>query len=115
MLLRVAAELRERVAHRGEVDDGGNAGEVLQQDARGAEGDLLLGLRAHVPVGHRFDVGALHERAVLVPEQILEEDLQAEGKLVAVALRRLAQRIEPVDRVRLARDVERRAAAKRIE
>ncbi len=42
----------------------------------------------HVPVRHRFDVGALHERAVFVPEQILEEDLEAEGEPVAVALRR---------------------------
>ena len=35
-LLRVAAELPHRVAHRGEVDDRRNAGEVLHQHARRA-------------------------------------------------------------------------------
>jgi hypothetical protein len=35
-LVRVAAELAHRVAHRGEVDDGGHAGEVLHQHARRA-------------------------------------------------------------------------------
>ena len=39
-LVRVAAEGDDGVAHRGEVDDGGHAGEVLHQDARGGEGDL---------------------------------------------------------------------------
>ena len=35
-LLRVAAEPLHRVAHRGEVDHGGDAREVLQQHARRA-------------------------------------------------------------------------------
>ena len=38
--LRVAALRAHRVAHRREVDDGGHSREVLQQDARGVEGDL---------------------------------------------------------------------------
>ena len=37
----VAAEVGHRVAHRGEVDDRGHAGEVLHDHARGREGDLL--------------------------------------------------------------------------
>jgi hypothetical protein len=40
---RVAAELRHRVAHRREVDDGGHAGEVLHDDARRRERDLACG------------------------------------------------------------------------
>ena len=40
--LRIAAERLDRVAHRGEIDDGGHAGEVLQQHAARAEGDLFL-------------------------------------------------------------------------
>ena len=54
---RVAAHLGHRVAHRGEVDDRGNAGEVLQQHARGGEGDLLAGLGLRVPAGEGLDVG----------------------------------------------------------
>ena len=41
-LLRVAAEPHDAVAHGGEIDDRGHAGEVLQQHARGREGDFLL-------------------------------------------------------------------------
>jgi len=37
----IAAEIRHRVPHRGEVDDGGHAGQVLEQDARRHERDLL--------------------------------------------------------------------------
>ena len=40
---RVGAELVHRVAHRGQVDDGGNAGEVLHQHPRGLERDLVEG------------------------------------------------------------------------
>ena len=45
-LLRVAAELRHRVAHRGEIDHGGHAGEVLHQHARRPERDLAVALAA---------------------------------------------------------------------
>ena len=45
----VAAEVGHRVAHRGEVDDRGHAGEVLHHDARGREGDLLGRLGVRVP------------------------------------------------------------------
>ncbi len=47
-LVRIAAERGHRVAHRGEVDDGRHAGEILHQDAGRAEGDLVLGLAAIV-------------------------------------------------------------------
>src|SRR5207247_3534035 len=38
--LRITAEARHRVAHRGEVGDRGNAGEVLHEDPRGHELEL---------------------------------------------------------------------------
>jgi hypothetical protein len=43
-LAGVAAELRDRVAHRGKVDHAGHAGEVLQQHARRAVLDLVRDL-----------------------------------------------------------------------
>ena len=55
-LLRVAAQVGHRVAHRGEVDDRGDAGEVLQQDAGRRERDLAVRLVRRDPAGHGFDV-----------------------------------------------------------
>ena len=43
-LFGIAAQRRNAVAHRGEVDDRRNAGEVLHEHARGPESDLLLDL-----------------------------------------------------------------------
>src|SRR5690606_13625821 len=51
-LFRIGAELGGGVAHGGEIDDCGNAGEILHQHARGAEGDFDLVLAAiHEPRG----------------------------------------------------------------
>ena len=46
---RVTAQLGDRVAHRREVDDARNAGEVLQDDAGGHEGELRLARPRWVP------------------------------------------------------------------
>jgi hypothetical protein len=40
--LGIPAHFLHRFAHRGEIDDGGNAGEILQQDACGHERDFFL-------------------------------------------------------------------------
>ena len=77
-LVRVAAEPRDAVAHRRQVDDRRDAGEVLEQHACRRERDLLLRRALHVPARQRFDVGRLHEPAVLVAQQVLEQDLQRE-------------------------------------
>ena len=54
---RVAAELGHRVAHRGEVDDRGHAGEVLHQTRAGMNCELLAGLGLRVASGReRVDV-----------------------------------------------------------
>ena len=48
-LARIAAEPHDAVAHGGEVDDRGHAGEILQQHAGWCEGDLLLRLARSRP------------------------------------------------------------------
>ena len=60
--LRVAALVTHRVAHRRQVDDRGNAREVLQQDARRVERDLLRRLGAGDPARDRLGpaAGAQH-------------------------------------------------------
>ena len=76
--VRVAAKTNDPVPHRGEIDHRRDAGEVLQEDARRGEGDLFLHGALRVPPGQRLDVRGLDEPAVLVPEQVLEQDLHRE-------------------------------------
>ncbi len=71
----VAAERDDRVAHGRQIDHARHAGEVLQQDARRHEGDLLLDVGRGVPLGERADVVGLDEGVVLAPQQVLEQDL----------------------------------------
>ena len=56
-LLRVATEDFHGVAHGGEVDDGGDAGEVLHENAGGHAGDFAGRLGFRIPFGEEFDVG----------------------------------------------------------
>src|SRR6185295_11035935 len=53
-----------------------HAGEVLQQDARRRERNLFLRAALHVPPRQRLDIPALDEPAILVAQQILEQNLQ---------------------------------------
>ncbi len=55
----VAAELDDGLAHRGEVDDRGDAGEVLHDDPRGGELDLGVRLGVGPPAGERLDLGGV--------------------------------------------------------
>ena len=103
-LRRVGAELVHRIAHRGEIDDRGNAGEVLHQDARGLERDLVRGLGLRVPGGDRLDVGGADRLAVLEPQDVLEQDLDRVGEPGDVEL--LLQSVEPVDLVLVSADFE---------
>ena len=54
--LGIGAHVAQRVAHGGQIDHAGHAGEILQQHARRAEVDLLR-RRADLPGRDVFDVG----------------------------------------------------------
>ncbi len=75
-LLRVAAEIGHRRSHRGEIDDRRDAGEVLQEDARGVVADLVRRLGGGIPAGDRLDVTRGDGDAVLAPQDVLEQDAQ---------------------------------------
>ena len=45
-----------RLTHRGEIDDGRDAGKVLHQHARRAERDLAVGRFGREPLPDRLDV-----------------------------------------------------------
>ncbi len=95
-----------RVAHRGEINNRGNASEVLEQDASGAEGDLFLDVAFDVPPRHRFNISAFDEGIVLVAEEILEENLQREGEAVDGAAGDRPERVEAIDGVPRAADTQ---------
>ena len=111
-LVRVSAEVAHRVAHRGEVDDGRHAGEVLEQHATGRERDLLRRLGVRHPAGDRLDVGSRDGDAVLVAEDVLEQDPQRvrEPEHVEAAL----ERIDAEDVERPAADVELRPGTEAV-
>ena len=109
---RVAADLLHRVAHRGEVDDGGDAGEVLHQDAGRLEGDLDARLGRRVPGGDRLDVGGAHRHPVLEPQHVLQQHLDRVGQ--AGDVEALLQRVEAEDLVGAAADLEGRAGAEGV-
>ena len=75
----------------------GHAGEVLQDHPGRGELDLGVRLGARVPVGERVDLLGGDVGAVLVAEQVLQQDLQAERQ----AVRSVRQR--PAGRSRTAR------------
>ena len=95
-LRRVAAQPLHGVAHGGQVDDGRDAGEVLEQDPARPEGDLADRDRLGVPVGQAQDVVGGDRRAVLVAEQVLQQDLQRERQPRQVDPR-VSEAVEPED------------------
>ena len=100
----VAAVVGDRVAHRGEVDHGGHAGEVLHHHARGGEGDLLGRVGGGVPARELLDALLGDRDPVLVAEQVLEQHLQRERQPRDVELG--LERVEPEDLEGLAPDLE---------
>ncbi len=84
----IGAAGKHRIAHRREVDDGGNAGEVLHQDPRRSEGDLPLGAPALQPRGDGADILDGDGAAVLPAEQVLKQDLERVRQPRQVAERR---------------------------
>jgi hypothetical protein len=91
--------------HGREVHHRRHAGEVLEDDARGGEGDLPWRQLAQVAGGQRLDVGVGHAHAVFQAQHVLKQYLQGVGQARDLVLS--LQRVEPEDLVGLAADVER--------
>ena len=88
----IAAEGDHGVAHRGQVDDTGDAGEVLQDHARRHEGDLGIRFGLGIPVGDRADALVGDIDAVFVAQQVLQQDLHRIRQLAQIeALAKLGQ------------------------
>ena len=100
--LRVAAQGLDRVAHRGQVDHAGHAGEVLHDHAAGRELDLMAGLGIRIPVEQRPDMVVGDVRAVDIADQVLGQHLQRVRQMVDAV-----QIVDAVVVVFLARHVQR--------
>ena len=80
-LFRIAAQLADRFAHGGEIDNGGDAGEILQEHARGHEGNFLLRRGVGIPAGQRLDISGMNESPVLLAQKIFQEHAKRKGEL----------------------------------
>ena len=78
---RVAAHLADAVPHGGQVHDRGHAGEVLQDDPGGHEGEVRARV-GRAPGGYGFDVFGGHIAVARVAQHILEEDPNGKGEAV---------------------------------
>ena len=99
-VVRVTAEFLNGFAHGGEVDDAGNTGEVLHDDTSRRELDFNARFGLGVPRGECLDVVLGDVGTVFGAEQVLQQDLEAERKLV-----RTIDRAEAVDLVGLVSDL----------
>jgi len=105
--LRIAAEARDRRAHRREVDDRRHAGEVLQDDARGQKRYLARREREGVFVGGKA------ER--VVAQHVLEQDADGVRQLRERAVALPLQGVETVVADAAAGGRHRRVAAERVD
>ncbi len=82
-LANVAAETGHRRAHRGEIDHGGNAGEVLQDHTGRKEWELpALLAGARLPAGERTHMALVGELAASIAQHVLEQDSHREREAV---------------------------------
>ena len=101
----IAAEAAHGVAHGGEIDDGGHAGEVLHQHPGRREGDFFRGDGLGVPLRQGDDVLGADGQAVLGAQQVFQEDLEGERQALGGGMR-LVDGVEPEEGVVVMADAE---------
>ena len=104
--LRVAAGLGDRIAHGGQIDHTGYAGEVLHQDPCRAVIDFAIGSALLGPTHQAFDVLHGDGFAVFVAEQVFQKDLEGKGKLAEITPALIGDGIDIVIMIGLAADIE---------
>ena len=109
----VSSHPLHRVAHRGQIDDRGDAGEILEEHPARSEGDLLRGDGLRVPRAEGLHVVGRDGRSVLVAEQVFEQDFEREREPGKIHADRL-QSVEAINLVGVAIDVNRRLGLKRV-
>ena len=96
-LAGIAAQLCNRIAHRGQIDHARHAGEILQQYARRAILDFILAFAGVLlPIDQCLCIGGRNgEAAIFKAQQIFEQHLHAErqARNIAQLCRRFFQGI----------------------
>jgi hypothetical protein len=109
----IATELLHGVAHGGEIDYARDAGEILEQNAAGGEGDFFVGLGMFVPGGEGADFLFSDVAAVFGAQEVLEQN--AEGiREVFGGDALLVEGVEAVDFVFFVADIEGGAAVEAV-
>ena len=92
-LARVTTQAKQGIAHGGKVHHGRDAGEILEQDPRGAEGHFLIGTAFLHPFGDLLRIIHRIGTAIFEAQHIFQQHLEAIGQAgkVADALRCLGQ------------------------
>jgi hypothetical protein len=88
--LRVSSQAGQRVAHGGEVDQGGHPVGVVQEHPRRVQVDLVTAVGGGIPAPHRLDLLGRDHLPVLMPQQVLQQHLEGERQVVD------AQPVQPV-------------------
>ncbi len=91
----VAVEAEHGGAHGGEIDDTGDAGEILEDDASGHEGDFGVAGTFRIVAGDGEDIVVGDDVAIDMAEAGFEEDLDGVGEAVDVG--DAAEGVETVD------------------
>ena len=97
---RVAAKIANCVAHRGEVNNGRHAREILEQDARGHERNFFFsgaGRAGGIPAGEGAHVVAMNETVVFVAQKIFKQHLQRKRQARDVADAGAFERVQPIN------------------
>ena len=79
-LHRIAAELGDGIAHGGQIDNAGHAGEILHQHARRAIVDFVVRRAGGLPIDHGLHIGGGHGVAVFKAQQIFQQHLHRIGQ-----------------------------------
>ena len=112
--LRIAPQLDDGVAHGGQVDDGGHTGEVLHDDTRRLEGDLLLAGRLRTPASDALHILARDLETVALPQGRLEQDLDGVRQPRDLGDAVLLEFLDTIEGALGAADRHRRARAERV-
>jgi hypothetical protein len=115
--LRVAAQGRDCLAHRGQIDHAGHPGEILHDHPSRGELDLCGRCGLGVPAGERFDVLGRDMRTSSVrfeSQQVLQQHLQAVGQSAPLRAEPLVQLGQPEHLVAGIPDGQRAAGAEAV-
>ena len=106
----IAFEPGDGVAHGGEVNEKGDAGEVLEDDPGDGERDFFRGRLFGVPSGEVFDVAGGGLEAIAVAEDGFQDDAEGDREAGEVGFKmggELGEGLEPIGRAGRGKGVER--------